>query len=64
MGVGHLVVREGLKKKKKKNRDISQEYRIQPGRAPNGQNGIISNEINNIMLDYSTKYKINIYESI
>lgn len=45
--------------------DMLKEHRIQPKRAPCDQNwNNLSNEMNNVILEYKAKYKINIHESV
>lgn len=57
MNVGHLVVPQVLQKIERI--DMLKEHRIQPKRAPCDQNwNNLSNEMNNVILDYKAKYKI------
>lgn len=62
MNMDPLVVPEVFQKIERI--DTLKEHRIQPKRAPCDQNwNNLSNEMNNVLLDYKAKYKINIHES-
>ena len=66
MRLEHLVV-PAIKEVLKKQNDsiMSKGHKSQAERAPNGKIWkTLSNKINNIVLDYNPKCKINIHEAI